>query len=77
LIVVPAQADWSLFLGATRNGTTVEANLQTDSEISRLGQNNRVLKYNPKADAKSRYKQADDDFEILVMRCQRIYNNNS
>jgi hypothetical protein len=45
--------------------------------ISVLGQNDKVLEYNPGADVQSRFKQTDDGLEISVMRAQRIYNNNS
>ena len=48
-----------------------------DTKISVLGQNDRVLEYNPKADVKSRFEQKKDGLEISIMRAQRIYNNNS
>jgi alpha-L-fucosidase len=54
-----------------------ELNATSETQISVLGQNDRVLEYNPKADTQSRFKQTDEGLEISVMRCQRIYNNNS
>lgn len=47
------------------------------TEISVLGQNDKVLEYQPDADPKSRFRQTDAGLEISVMRAQRIYNNRS
>lgn len=43
--------------------------------ISVLGQNDKVLEYEPSADPESRFKQTEAGLEISVMRAQRIYNN--
>jgi alpha-L-fucosidase len=45
--------------------------------IAVLGQNSKVLEYQPKADVESRFKQTDGGLEISVMRAQRLYNNNA
>ncbi|TWU38879.1 Alpha-L-fucosidase [Novipirellula aureliae] len=45
------------------------------SKVSVLGQNDKVLEYNPKADPTSRVKQTDAGIELSIMRAQRIYNN--
>ena len=46
-----------------------------NTKISVLGQNDKVVEYNTKADAKSRFKQSSKGLEISVVRAQRIYNN--
>ncbi len=40
-----------------------------------LGQNSRVVEYQPKADPESRLRQIDGGLEISVVRAQRIYND--
>ena len=40
-----------------------------------LGQNDKVVEYNPRADATSRFKQTDAGLEISVVRTQRLYND--
>lgn len=45
--------------------------------ISILGQNDKVLEYEPDADVKSRFEQTSKGLEISVVRAQRIYNNRS
>ncbi|MGJ8632659.1 MAG: alpha-L-fucosidase [Luteolibacter sp.] len=47
------------------------------TKISILGQNDKVLEYNPKADVQSRFEQKPEGLEVSVMRAQRIYNNQS
>lgn len=44
------------------------------SLISVLGQNDRVLEYQPKATPRTRWKQTDDKLVITATRAQRIYN---
>ena len=46
-----------------------------DTKISVLGQNDLVVEYNSKADAKSRFEQTEKGLKISVVRAQRIYNN--
>jgi alpha-L-fucosidase len=48
-----------------------------NTEISILGQNDKVLEYEPDVDVKSRFNQTADGLEISVVRAQRIYNNRS
>ena len=45
--------------------------------ISILGQNDKVLEYDPEADVRSRFTQKSEGLEISVVRAQRIYNNRS
>jgi alpha-L-fucosidase len=45
------------------------------TRVSVLGQNDRVVEYDPKADATSRWQQTDDGLEISVVRAQRLYND--
>ncbi|MCK0190695.1 alpha-L-fucosidase [Arenibacter sp. F20364] len=44
-------------------------------KISVLGQNSKVLEYNPDVDPKPTVKNTGDGIEISVMRAQRIYND--
>lgn len=55
----------------------VLSKLQATSEtkVSVLGQNDKVLEYSPEADPQSRFKQTDHGLELSVMRAQRIYND--
>ncbi|MGJ8651172.1 MAG: alpha-L-fucosidase [Opitutaceae bacterium] len=52
-----------------------ELKATSDTKISVLGQNSRILEYNKGADVESRFKQNEAGLEISVMRAQRIYNN--
>lgn len=45
------------------------------TKISVLGQNDKVVEYNPNTDPISRFKQTEQGLEISVVRAQRIYNN--
>lgn len=45
------------------------------TKISVLGQNDRVVEYQPKKNPKSRFTQKDDHLLISVVRAQRIYND--
>ena len=47
----------------------------TNTKISVLGQNDKVVEYHPETDAKSRFTQKEDGLHISVVRAQRIYNN--
>jgi len=46
-----------------------------ETKISVLGQNDKVVEYNPEADPTSRFTQTAKGLEISVVRAQRIYNN--
>lgn len=46
-----------------------------NTKISVLGQNDKIVEYDTKADATSRFKQSNKGLEISVVRAQRIYNN--
>ena len=45
------------------------------TSISVLGQNDKVVEYQPKAVPSSAYKQTKEGLEISVVRAQRIYND--
>ena len=47
------------------------------TKVSVLGQNDKVLEYEPDADPTSRFTQTDAGLELSIMRAQRIYNNRS
>ena len=46
-----------------------------ETRISVLGQNSRVVEYQPEVDAESRFEQKSEGLEISVVRAQRIYND--
>lgn len=46
-----------------------------ETRISVLGQNDRVVEYNPKAVPVSKAEQSSDGLKISVVRAQRVYNN--
>lgn len=46
-----------------------------DTKISVLGQNDKIVEYNPDADPESRFMQTEKGLEISLVRAQRIYNN--
>ena len=46
-----------------------------DTRISVLGQNDKVVEYNPDTDARSRFNQKEDGLHVSVVRAQRLYNN--
>lgn len=52
---------------------SVRATEQT--QVSVLGQSDRVLEYNTKVTPQTRWEQQDDGLHVSVMRAQRIYNN--
>ena len=45
------------------------------TRISALGQNDRVLEYDPEAKPESRVEQTEQGLQISIVRAQRIYNN--
>lgn len=53
---------------------SVEATAQT--QISVLGQNDRVVEYQPSIDPLSRFEQREDGLHLSVVRAQRLYDNN-
>ena len=47
------------------------------TKISVLGQNDKVVEYEPNKDATTKFKQTDNGLKISVLRAQRLYNNYS
>ena len=45
------------------------------TQVSVLGQNDKVLEYQPDVDPASSFKQTEAGLELSIMRAQRIYNN--
>jgi alpha-L-fucosidase len=45
------------------------------SQVSVLGQSDRVVEYQPDTDASTRYEQQADGLHVSCVRAQRIYNN--
>lgn len=46
-----------------------------DTRISILGQNDKIVEYQPDKDPESLYNQRENGLEISVVRAQRVYNN--
>jgi alpha-L-fucosidase len=61
--------------GERREYTLESLRTTSKSCISVLGQNDRVVEYNPKAKPESRIEQTEQGLQISVVRAQRIYNN--
>jgi alpha-L-fucosidase len=72
--VIPQNPPWPR--GERREFTlgSVEATART--EIAVLGQNDRVVEYQPATDAQSRFEQKPDGLHLSVVRAQRLYDNN-
>jgi alpha-L-fucosidase len=69
-----------VMVGGMKRGGRVDFVLHsvraTDStRVSVLGQNDKVVEYNPDADATSRWRQEKDGVKVSVVRAQRLYNN--
>jgi len=61
--------------GARREITLKSLAAKGDVKISVLGQNDQVVEYQPKADARSTVEQTKDGLKLSVVRAQRLYNN--
>jgi alpha-L-fucosidase len=62
-------------LGDRKKVVLKDLKATSDTTISVLGQNDKVVEYQPKAVPKSAFKQLDEGLEISVVRAQRIYND--
>ena len=67
------EKDWPLGERKTFNLKSIKAG--ENARISVLGQNSRVLEYNPDVDPEPTIKNTKEGIEISVMRAQRIYND--
>jgi len=61
--------------GQRRNFTLKSLAADGETKISVLGQNDRVVEYNPRHKPVSTVKQTEDGLNISVVRAQRIYND--
>jgi len=61
--------------GERREFTLESLSATGTTRISVLGQNDRVVEYDPEAVPKSKFQQTKRGLEISVVRAQRIYNN--
>ncbi len=61
--------------GARRTYTLKSLSATDNTRISVLGQNDRVLEYQPRAKPVSKFEQTDEGLQISVVRAQRIYND--
>jgi len=69
------RGDWKR---GVRREYTLNSLVATDNiHISVLGQNSRVLEYNPQGKPESKVKQTPKGLQISVVRAQRIYNNSN
>ena len=72
-VFITKQSDWKR---GTRKTFVIKALKATpEAKISVLGQNDKVVEYNPKIVPTSHVKQTDEGLEISVVRAQRIYND--
>ncbi len=71
--IITGIPDWTK--GARKEFILGSLKATSNTKISVLGQNDKVVEYNPDADATSRFKQTEKGLEISVVRAQRIYNN--
>ena len=67
------QSPWKMGERREFNIGSIRATDRT--KISVLGQNDKVVEYQPDTDPTSRFQQKDEVLEISVVRAQRLYNN--
>lgn len=71
--IITGIPDWQR--GERKEFVLCSVKASPETEISVLGQNDKVVEYSPKIDAKSYLSQKDDGLHISVVRAQRVYNN--
>ena len=62
-------------LGQRREFSLRHVKATADTSISVLGQNSKVVEYNPDINPESRFRQIGDYLHISVVRAQRLYND--
>ncbi len=72
-VLIGDSAEWER--GARRDYVLKSVRATDATVISVLGQNDKVVEYEPDNDATSRFEQRDDGLHISVVRAQRLYNN--
>ncbi len=72
-IFLTRQENWKR--GSRREFSVKSLKATSRTKISVLGQNDKVVEYNPKADPKSRILQKSGPLTFSVVRAQRLYNN--
>ena len=72
-VFLTGEKDWSL--GERREFELKTLRATSDTEISVLGQNSKVVEYHPEANPEARFSQKDNVLQLSVVRAQRIYNN--
>ncbi len=65
--------DWER--GTRKEFTLKSVLINTNSEVSVLGQSGKLVEYQPTADATTYFEQQDDGLHVSCVRAQRIYNN--
>jgi alpha-L-fucosidase len=71
--IITGHPDW--IRGARKEFLLGSIEATPETKIRVLGQNDKVVEYNPGKDAKSRFIMEDNGLRISVVRAQRIYNN--
>lgn len=72
-VFITEQQDW--FKGFRRNFLLKKIRATKDTEISVLGQNDKVVEYWPENNPKTTFMQHESLLEISVCRAHRLYNN--
>jgi alpha-L-fucosidase len=72
-VLIGDSAEWER--GARRDYLLKSVRATDATVISVLGQNDKVVEYEPGNDATSRFEQRDDGLHISIVRAQRLYNN--
>ncbi len=72
-VFIVGQKEWKT--GQRRNFLIKNLRANENTEISVLGQNDRVVEYQPENIPESRFRQMDHVLEISINRAQRLYND--
>ncbi len=72
-VFITGQEDWTR--GSRREFELKTVRATETTTIAVLGQNDKVVEYQPDRDATSRFKQQEDTLTISVVRAQRLYND--
>jgi len=70
---VVTRTDWPW--GTTKTLTLRSVEATADTEVSVLGQNDRVLEYRPEVEPRTTFEQTPDGLRITAWRAQRLYND--
>jgi alpha-L-fucosidase len=71
--IITNEEDWEH--GARKQFTVRSIESTENTKVTVLGQNDRVLEYNPDVVPETRFKQKENSLVVSAVRAQRIYNN--